>query len=219
MRLRSILLDRAEGPSALCGPAPAVSSWEAADNILREWSHTAPQTGGYDKCDFTLVFENLDGQDFSYKGRYDLKHWKCEHASLQQQMRETALFALGALRPSHMDEAKYQSVLENYYDDENTKQFYAELFATGGILEVEPETEEEWRTQAHHAYILRTLDDGSIAGYVWTDDDEDHGTPSSCASWDVEYQDRADMDKSLGKTHYGVSGVSVLVLLDNKVIY
>jgi hypothetical protein len=31
-----------------------------ANDILRAWSRSAPKTGGYDKCDFIIVFE--DGQ-------------------------------------------------------------------------------------------------------------------------------------------------------------
>lgn len=132
MRLKTIHLVRAEGPTKLCGAAPAVGSWAAADAILSNWSNTAPEKGGYDKCDFTLTFEQSDGDDFEYLGRYDLKHWRCEKPSLREHLRSQALFAIGAACPDHMTEEQYRHYVETHYD-ESVKRFYSDLLNVPGL--------------------------------------------------------------------------------------
>ena len=67
---------------------------------------------------------------------------------------------------------------------------------------------------AYQTYTLYTGDDGSITGTAFTNDNNDWGTPNESASWEVRYRDRADMEKQTGKTHVGVSGVRVEVILD-----
>lgn len=85
----SILLNRAEGPTAECGEVlltatRSVSAWDRASAMLRAWSHTAPKKGGgYDKCDFTVTF--ADGE--TYKGRYDLHHMEVEMPDLAKHLR------------------------------------------------------------------------------------------------------------------------------------
>jgi hypothetical protein len=217
MKLKTIDLVRAEGPTALCGPAPTVATWQDANNLLRNWSDTAPATGGYDKCDFKLVLEAASGQELVYHGRYDLKHWKLEVPALTRHMLETAMFAVGAFRPDHLDERQYQQVLDKHYPRE-AKLFYAELLATADLLDPGQDTTEDWRTQAHHAYFCRTLDDGGVHCYIWTDDDEDLGQPNTIEGWDEAYNGAASMEQQVGRTRFGVSGVRVLVVLDGKVI-
>ena len=65
--IKTIELERFEGLSAeaIC------KSFKAANQILLKWSTTAPKGGTYDKCGFTVEWE--DGKTFS--GRYDLVHF------------------------------------------------------------------------------------------------------------------------------------------------
>jgi hypothetical protein len=89
VKLKSITITRAEGPSKLCGiPEVFVNTLEPGDGVpgshwekpywisgfikassgMRAWGHSAPTTG-YDKCDFRCEWE--DGT--VYEGRFDLQ--------------------------------------------------------------------------------------------------------------------------------------------------
>lgn len=81
-----------------------------------------------------------------------------------------------------------------------------------------PGGEDEDASQAMDVYSLHTMADGSIRGRVWTNDDEDLGVPSAEATWDVQYPDRRAMESRTGKSHVGVSGVVVEVILDGRKI-
>jgi hypothetical protein len=216
MKLKAISLTRAEGPTAVCGPAPTVTTWQAAEDILRKWSDTAPEKGGYDKCDFTLVFGQADGEDFEYKGRYDLKHWRCEAPSLTAHLQSEALFAIGAYCPAHLTEAQYQHFREDYYD-ESTKQFYAELLATTGLLEGESSVE-DLTQQAYQANFCRELEDGSVFCYVWTNDTDLTGVPGAATNWTATYRDRDAAFARVGSSRDCESGTRVLAMLNKKVI-
>ena len=89
-----VALNRAEGPSNECGAvifyvgevAPRiedkhfagaclrpVKAGEITTEVLRQfrnWGYSAPQGGGYDKCDFEVGWEG--GQ--SYNGRFDMQY-------------------------------------------------------------------------------------------------------------------------------------------------
>ncbi len=67
---------------------------------------------------------------------------------------------------------------------------------------------------AYHTYHLQTNSDSSISGTSETNDNLDHGYASQYASWTVRYRDRAHMDKEVGKSRIGCSGVVVDVYLD-----
>jgi hypothetical protein len=71
---------------------------------------------------------------------------------------------------------------------------------------------------ARQIYNLHTANNGKIVGNCWTNDDEDTGYPNVEASWEVSYRDRAHMEKSTGRSHVGISGVQVEVILDGKKI-
>lgn len=83
-------------------------------------------------------------------------------------------------------------------------------------IEDEPQTDEG--PAAYHNYLLQTNPDGSISGTSETNDNLDHGVPSEHASWSVEYKDRAAMDKAVGKSRTGCSGVRVNVYLDGEIL-
>jgi len=67
IKIEKIELERLEGLSekATC------KTFHGANEILLKWSATAPKTGGYDKCRFSVYWE--DGE--IYEGRYYLYHF------------------------------------------------------------------------------------------------------------------------------------------------
>ena len=131
-RIRAIKfeLNRAEGPSAECGPAEPVTTWMDADNILRKWSLTAPEFGGYDKCDFTITY--ADGE--TYTGRYDLKRHDIGFPELlARHIRGFVEFCAGLHCPSHMTTEQYRE----YLSDNNSTAEYQDFlnrYEIGGEL-------------------------------------------------------------------------------------
>ena len=102
--VQSIWLNRAEGPTAECGDV-TVSSYDDADRVLQSWARTAPDTGGYDKCDFRITF--ADGE--TYEGRYDLKRHDTAHTGqLQRHVRQFCRFYAGLWRPVHITPEYYE---------------------------------------------------------------------------------------------------------------
>lgn len=103
-------LYRAEGLSSECGPAAPVTSWKAADDILRNWARTAPEKGqGYDKCDFTVTWS--DGE--TYTGRYDLKRHDMGFSDLlAYHIKSYLTFYSGTRRPDWMKPEQYEQALE-----------------------------------------------------------------------------------------------------------
>ena len=107
-----ITLTRAEGPSYLCNrprEAAGPDVWLNANRVLRDWSDTAPKAkagGGYNKCDFTVVYN--DGE--TYNGRYDLKHHTAETPDLSRHMLDHLNCVSGRKIPSHMSRETWESV-------------------------------------------------------------------------------------------------------------
>jgi hypothetical protein len=90
---KTITITRAEGPTCECDRPETADTWAGANAILFRWSRTAPETGGYDKCDFKIVFE--DGHE--YDGRYDLMHFRREHPDLARHVRSFVRYLAGEL--------------------------------------------------------------------------------------------------------------------------
>ena len=90
---KTITITRAEGPTKECDIPRTVHTWLEANAVLFSWSRTAPEHGGYDKCDFKIVFE--DGTE--YDGRYDLVHHRREHPSLGRHVRSHLYYLAGDL--------------------------------------------------------------------------------------------------------------------------
>jgi hypothetical protein len=107
-----IRVERAEGPTALCversfkGP----NCWQDANTWLVGQSHTYPKTGGYDKHDFKVTFE--DGE--TYEGRLDCQHPSCDNPDLNvaRHVRDFVEFLAGTRRPAHMKPEVYQRYLD-----------------------------------------------------------------------------------------------------------
>lgn len=123
----SITLTRAEGPHEEVGKPQTVtgerhSTWIEADSVLRGWAGTAPESGGYDKIDFVVTYE--DGQ--TYRGRYDLKHWSVESPDLGKHVSRFVKYYAGLYKPPHMSQEQYQQYLSTVTPQtiEETKEFY-----------------------------------------------------------------------------------------------
>jgi hypothetical protein len=71
--VKEITITRAEGPYDLCGIPKYFNSFESATHWLRSEAYSFPETGGYDKHDFKVVF--MDNE--TYSGRLDCKHHIC----------------------------------------------------------------------------------------------------------------------------------------------
>lgn len=105
-KVQQIVINRLEGPIG-CDSEYVVSSWSEADTALARESWTAPKSGGYDKTDFTITFEN----GHTYSGRYDLKHMSVEFPNLQAHVRDFVRFSAGIDCPEHMTEESWREYL------------------------------------------------------------------------------------------------------------
>jgi len=92
-----------------------VSTFAEADEVLKRWAWSAPDTGGYDKCDFKVVYE--DGEE--YEGRFDLKrdHRYGENL-LGKHMLDFVTFYAGVRCPGHMKPAQYEAFMHDHADQQ-----------------------------------------------------------------------------------------------------
>lgn len=65
----AITITRHEGPSDLCNQPVTVASFVEASAILQQIAQTAPDSGGYDKTGFSIIFPGGE----VYEGRADIK--------------------------------------------------------------------------------------------------------------------------------------------------
>jgi hypothetical protein len=108
IKLKLITIDRAEGPTALCG-TKTVTTWDDAQHIIFVNAQTAPETGGYDKHDVTIEWEN--GSTFKF--RLDVQGPNSEHGvtSLVDELNQMARCYSGRHKPSHLSDAQYKTIL------------------------------------------------------------------------------------------------------------
>jgi hypothetical protein len=104
-----ITVTRAEGPSHSCGKPETATTYDDANLILARWSSTAPRSGGYDKCDFVIVFAD----DSEYSGTYDLKHWGAQTPNLAAHVQGLALFYTARETPAHMTQQRHRDYLQS----------------------------------------------------------------------------------------------------------
>lgn len=78
-----VVLNRAEGPSRLCGIDHKFPTLDEADSVLMAWAWGMPADQmGYDKVDFTVYLSNGD----TYEGRFDLKPSHRKNANIKKHM-------------------------------------------------------------------------------------------------------------------------------------
>lgn len=134
-----ITIDRAEGPSNLCGPKTfeGPNVWAQAQRCIDEICETAPKTGGYDKTDFKVIF--ADGEE--YTGRIDLSHPSYEKrdiTNLADHIAQHCHFHLGLWRPSHMSVDQYRDFLAQM------RRFHPEIDADLRRFSVNYEVPSQW---------------------------------------------------------------------------
>lgn len=120
-----ITLDRAEGLASECVVVVVEGRnvWDQADAVLLQWSKTAPKSGGYDKCDFEVVY--ADGE--TYEGRYDLKHHTIEHPDLGEHIRGFVGCVAGLVQPEWTkergNEKHWESMKKRHEENGDAKTF------------------------------------------------------------------------------------------------
>lgn len=109
---------RAEGMTHECitrtfeGP----DCWKRCEEHVMKERHTAPEEGGYDKCDVVITFEADDtGEPFSYKFRYDMTHPSVGgyDDTVAKHVRNSWAFYAGRWTPSHMTTERHQRFLKD----------------------------------------------------------------------------------------------------------
>ncbi len=126
IKVTQITITRAEGRHEECGhPVTCLNSetsqrtaWQNANEILVNWSYTAPKDGGYDKCDFVVAYENGE----QYKGRFDLMHIDREYPNLAAHIRSLNNWYAGRATHPHCGMEKYKQVLKMYEQEGYTKE-------------------------------------------------------------------------------------------------
>lgn len=119
----SIRLNRGEGPCHECNKPRTVATFREATAILQSWALTAPKGGGYDKCDFTVSYDNGD----TYSGRFDLTNdHRIGAFLLEGHMTSMVRFYSGRGRPPHMTEERYRAYLACEHIKEPARE-YAEF--------------------------------------------------------------------------------------------
>lgn len=93
-----IILIRVDGPTYKRGKSFTCASFADANSQLLRWSWTAPEHGGYNEIDFTVIDTKAD---IHYTGRYDLKHWTVGCPSLPNHIIDFVQFMAGDDRPRH----------------------------------------------------------------------------------------------------------------------
>ena len=131
--VKSITLNRAEGLTEECNKPVNVNSFAEAQAVLVKWGHTAPKTGGYDKVDFYVIWQD----DEHYEGRYDMIYGGYEHGgdSLAQHIHSFLTFMNGTRKPAHMKEQDYKDyIARQTKENPNHVQEITEFLAKYQIL-------------------------------------------------------------------------------------
>lgn len=105
IQVKSITINRAEGPISLCRKTTH-KNWVAAEKRIIDIRSTVNHDG-YDKCDFKIEFE--DGE--TYEGRYDAKSSNSSDHGLAAHVNSWLGFNAGICKPAHMTEKQYQECL------------------------------------------------------------------------------------------------------------
>jgi hypothetical protein len=108
-----IAITRAEGPTELCRQGKVFEGpdcWEAASSWLFSQGHTFPATGGYDKHDFEVIWD--DGE--TYEGRLDCQHPDCKNPDLDvaEHVRDFLELYAGIWRPAHLTNEQWTTFLK-----------------------------------------------------------------------------------------------------------
>jgi hypothetical protein len=104
--IKQIRITRAEGPTELCGILQTANTFEEASRILGSIAATAPDSGGYDKTDFIVEFE--DGE--TYAGRADIKRGHLAGYDLREHIASFLGYLGGTRKPTHLNDTLWKQV-------------------------------------------------------------------------------------------------------------
>lgn len=134
--IKAVALNRAEGPSDDCyavvfhtaevcpgeimndrhfrhaaiAPVKADQVVEEVTALIREWSKTSPDTGGYDKTDFMVIWENGE----SYAGRFDMQKGGTDGGeTFWASLRGRVAFYACRRRPAHFTDTNWACHCKN----------------------------------------------------------------------------------------------------------
>ena len=114
-----ITIERAEGLIGETGKVTIDTRWDntdlfmVADQVLFGMAQTAPKTGRYDKCDFTIEF--ADGE--TYEGTYLLQHPSINAPDLSHHIRRFLSIAAGRYRPTDLSVERYLAIHKHQPED------------------------------------------------------------------------------------------------------
>lgn len=96
----------------------------ASDQVLSAWAQTAPDNGGYDKCDFCVEYEDNE----TYEGRFDLvREDMGRFSKLGEHMRRFLGFLCGRYRPDHLNDEQWAAWAASRRNEEHTEEAAAFL--------------------------------------------------------------------------------------------
>lgn len=117
LKVVEIVFERAEGRAHECVSRTFVGAniWNDVEDHIRQISRTAPERGGYDKCDVKIKFEkDATGDDTHYSTRYDMYHPNTgKFETLASHVRSSWLFYADRRTPSHLTPERHKQVLKN----------------------------------------------------------------------------------------------------------
>jgi hypothetical protein len=111
---KEIWIRRAEGRTRECVTVTLTGErlFYQAAGVFARWRGTAPEGGGYHKCDFRVTY--ADGE--TYEGRFDLtRDGSCDLAS---HMRHHCEGGAGRWYPPHTNEARWATYLRDVVGEE-----------------------------------------------------------------------------------------------------
>ncbi len=109
--IATVTITRAEGQIGLDDFNPhTFDSMIEANSYLRDMALTAPNSGGSDKVDFKVTFED----EQSYTGTYDLKQEDMATGDLSAHMRAFVRFNTGRHCPEHLTPEQYQEFTQRF---------------------------------------------------------------------------------------------------------
>lgn len=105
-----IVVTRAEGAHHECRTV-GTDSWDGAGSLLASWARTAPDRGGYHKCDVTVSWHK-DHARIGFRFRFDLDRSHFAGVDLRREALRHAQFHAGQWCPPHLTPEQHNAYLE-----------------------------------------------------------------------------------------------------------
>jgi hypothetical protein len=168
MPIKKITITRAEGPANLCGKPETFASFDEATRWLYRQSSTFPETGGYDKHDFTIVWED----ERTYTGRLDCTRagHRDNDLDLRAHVIQHASFYGGMLQYPIMGRMGYHDlIMDAEKRHPGTCESYRDLLVNY-LFDPTPESIGPFCARCHIVLTADEQQHGSICTYCHADD-------------------------------------------------